>query len=206
LDTEVLTLLLQAGASDADCTAQIGAPPFGRTLLADLAPTTTLEDLAVILGVERTRAAALAAALELCRRLLIEPLATPLRVCSPNDIGPQLVIEMGGREQECLRVVLLDTKNQILAMHTIYQGNVNQISIRVGEVFREAVRQNATALIVAHNHPSGDPTPSPEDVAVTRTLVDAGKLVDVEVLDHLVVGSRAYVSLKERGLGFTSAR
>jgi DNA repair protein RadC len=80
---------------------------------------------------------------------------------------------------------------------------VNATSLRVGELFRDAVRHNATALIVVHNHPSGDPTPSPEDVAVTRTLVEAGKLMDIEVLDHLVIGKQKYVSLKERRLGFS---
>jgi DNA repair protein RadC len=74
--------------------------------------------------------------------------------------------------------------------------------IRVGELFREAIRGNCASLIVIHNHPSGDPTPSPEDVAVTRQIVEAGKLLDVEVLDHLIVGRQRFVSLKERGLGF----
>ena len=90
----------------------------------------------------------------------------------------------------------------MLAMPTIYRGSVNSAGLRVGELFREAVRHNATSMIVVHNHPSGDPTPSPEDVAVTRALVDAGKLMDVEVLDHLVIGRQRFVSLKERGLGF----
>jgi DNA repair protein RadC len=94
-------------------------------------------------------------------------------------------------------------KNMVLAMPTIYQGSVNTTSLRVGELFREAVRHNATAMIVVHNHPSGDPTPSPEDVEVTRTLVAAGKLMDVEILDHLVIGKQRYVSLKERRLGFS---
>ena len=90
-----------------------------------------------------------------------------------------------------------------LPLPTIYQGSVNSTSLRVGELFREAVRHNATAMIVVHNHPSGDPTPSPEDVQVTRTLVEAGKMMDIEVLDHLVIGRQKYVSLKERRLGFS---
>jgi DNA repair protein RadC len=155
-----------------------------------------------MLGMDQTTAAALTAAVELCRRLLLDPAEAPFQVCSPRDIGPRLVVEMGDLEQERLRVVLLNTKNHILGMPTVYQGNVNHVSIRVGEVFREAVRYNATALIVAHNHPSGDPTPSPEDVAVTRLLIEAGTLIGVEVLDHLVVCRRGYVSLRETGLGF----
>ncbi|MDX1520385.1 MAG: JAB domain-containing protein, partial [Anaerolineae bacterium] len=88
------------------------------------------------------------------------------------------------------------------ASPTVYVGNVNSSIIRVAEVFRDAVRHNATALILAHNHPSGDPTPSPEDVNVTRSVVAAGNLLGIEVLDHLVIGHQRFVSLKERGLGF----
>ncbi len=105
-------------------------------------------------------------------------------------------------EQEHLRVILLDTKNYVQSIHTVYQGNVNTALVRVAEVFREAVRTNSPSLIVAHNHPSGDPTPSPEDIHVTEQIVAAGKLLDVDVLDHLIIGRQRYVSLKERGLGF----
>ena len=110
--------------------------------------------------------------------------------------------EKGLLEQEQLRVILLDTKNRLLATPTIDEGSLNTSLIRVGELFREAIRTNCASLIVLHNHPSGDPTPSPEDVAVTRQIVDAGKLLDVDVLDHLVIGRQRFVSLKERGLGF----
>ena len=97
---------------------------------------------------------------------------------------------------------LLDRRNRVLETVEVYKGSVNSSQIRVGEVFKEAIRKNASALIVIHNHPSGDPTPSPDDVAVTRAIVQAGKLLDVEVLDHLVIGHGKWVSLKERGLGF----
>jgi DNA repair protein RadC len=99
--------------------------------------------------------------------------------------------------------VLLDTKNRVLGIPTIYVGSLNASVMRVGELFREAVRANCAAVIVVHNHPSGDPTPSPEDVSITRQIVEAGKLLDVDVLDHLIIGQQRYVSLKERGLGFT---
>jgi DNA repair protein RadC len=143
-----------------------------------------------------------AAALELGRRLLLEPAAMPLQIRSPHDVGPRLVAEMAALEQECLRLILLDTKNHVLAMPTVYIGGVDQIAIHPRDVFREAVRRNATGIIVAHNHPSGDPIPSPEDVATTRELVRAGVLLGIAVLDHLVVGRHRYVSLKERRLGF----
>ncbi|MBI2855318.1 MAG: hypothetical protein HYX93_00545, partial [Chloroflexi bacterium] len=105
-------------------------------------------------------------------------------------------------EQEHLRVVLLNTRNQVMAIPEVYRSNVNSAVIRAGEVFREAVRSNATAIIVVHNHPSGDPTPSQEDVRVTAQLVEAGKLLDIEVLDHIVIAQNGFISLKEKRMGF----
>jgi DNA repair protein RadC len=97
----------------------------------------------------------------------------------------------------------LNTKNEVLGVQEIYIGNVNSSVVRPAEVFRPAVRDNATSIIIVHNHPSGDPSPSPEDVSITRTLVDAGRLMGVELLDHLVIGSgNRFVSLNEKRLGF----
>ena len=110
---------------------------------------------------------------------------------------------MSALEQEHLRVLLLDRRNRVLETVEVYKGSVNSSQVRVGELFKDAIRANASAIIVAHNHPSGDPTPSPDDVAVTRAMVQAGKLLDVDVLDHLVIGLGSWVSLKERGLGFS---
>jgi len=110
---------------------------------------------------------------------------------------------MQALEQEHLRVMLLDRRNRVMEIVDLYRGSVSSSQIRVGEIFREAIRKNASAIIVAHNHPSGDPTPSPDDVAVTRAILQAGKLLDVDVLDHLVIGQGRWVSLKERGLGFS---
>jgi DNA repair protein RadC len=110
--------------------------------------------------------------------------------------------EMMFLEQEHLKLVLLDTRNRVLGTPTIYVGSLNSSVIRIGELFRAALKENAAAFIVAHNHPSGDPSPSPEDIRVTKQLVQAGKLLDVEVLDHVIIGRQRFVSLKERGLGF----
>jgi DNA repair protein RadC len=110
---------------------------------------------------------------------------------------------MGSLEQEELRTIIVDSKNQVLKIHTVYKGSLNTAVLRIAEVFREAIRLNAAGLIVAHNHPSGDVSPSPEDVHATRQLVEAGKLLGIDVLDHLVVGgTQRWVSLKDRGLGF----
>lgn len=153
-------------------------------------------------GIGEAKAAQIKAAIELGRRLNTEsPEARPT-INSPADAAALVQYEMSALEQEHLRVVLLDTRNHVLELVEVYRGSVNSSQVRVGEVFKAAIRRGAPAVIVVHNHPSGDPTPSPDDVAVTRAFVQAGKLLDVEVLDHLVIGQGRYVSLKERGLGF----
>jgi DNA repair protein RadC len=110
--------------------------------------------------------------------------------------------EMSAYENEHMIQLLLDTKNRLMAKVEVYKGSLNTTLIRVGELFREPIRQNAASVLLFHNHPSGDPTPSPEDVAVTRQIVKAGNLIDIDVLDHIIIGHNRFVSLKERGLGF----
>jgi len=153
-------------------------------------------------GLTRRQAERLVDTLDLATRLLVEPREERLRVTSPAAAARLLLPEMGALEAEQMRVLLLDTKNHLIAAVTLYAGTVNECRVRVGEVFREAVRRNATSLILAHNHPSGVVDPSPEDIALTREVVQAGKLLDVEVLDHLVVSAGSYTSLRERGLGW----
>ena len=153
-------------------------------------------------GIGEAKAATLKAALEIGRRLLLTEHEQRFQIKSPADAAGLLMLEMSHLDQEHLRTVLLDTKNRVQAISTVYVGSLNASIIRVGEVFKEALRRNSAALIVVHNHPSGDPTPSPEDVLVTREIVAAGVLLDVEVLDHLVIGQGRFVSLRERGLGF----
>lgn len=153
-------------------------------------------------GLGQAKAAQLKAALELGRRLLSTQPEERIVVRSPEDVANLLLAEMSFLDQEELRVVLLNTKNQVMGILEVYRGSVNTSHIRVSEVFHEAVRENCPALVVVHNHPSGDPTPSEEDIQVTEQLVAAGKLLDIEVLDHLVIGQQKYVSLKEQGLGF----
>jgi DNA repair protein RadC len=161
-----------------------------------------LNELTRTRGVGETKALELQAVFELGHRIKLESAGERPMVKTPADAAT-LFGDMGMLEQEEMRTVLLDTKNHVLATPTVYSGSLHTTVIRVTELFREAVRQNCAAIIVVHNHPSGDPTPSPEDVAVTREIVQAGKILDIDVLDHLVIGAGAkFVSLKERGLGF----
>ena len=162
----------------------------------------SFEELTRAHGVGKAKVTQIKAALELGRRLL---LAAPLerdKIQSPSDVANLLMLEMGLLEREQVRVVLLDTKNNVQRTPVVYSGSLNAAVIRVAEIFTEAVRANSASLIVVHNHPSGDPTPSPEDVQVTKQIVAAGKLLQIDVLDHLIITRDKFVSLKERRLGF----
>lgn len=169
--------------------------------LTGLARASELE-LEALPGIGAAKAAQLAAAFELGRRLLADWPAGRLTVRSPRDVAERLVLQMGRLEREELRVVLLNTKNVVLRVATVYQGNVSSSLVRVGELFRDAVRLNASGLILVHNHPSGDPTPSPDDLHLTAETLAAGRLLDIDLLDHLVVGHDAWVSLRDRGVAF----
>jgi len=176
---------------------------LGRLKDLDGLAQASMEELALTCGLGPVGAARLKAALELGRRALIAAPEDRLVVRSPADVAQVLMAEMSHLEQEHFRVLFLDTRNRVLDAETVYVGSLNASHIRVGEVYREAVRRNCAAIICAHNHPSGAADPSPEDVAVTRQIVEAGKLLDVECLDHLVIGRQRFVSLRERGLGFS---
>ncbi len=183
------------------------ATDTGRTLLAQFdglhgVNRASLHDLTQLDGIGPSGAARIKAALELGRRLCTTTRDERPSIRAPGDAANLLLAEMSAYEQEHMRVLLLDTRNRVLGSPTIYIGNLNTAVVRIAELFRDAIRHNCAAIIVAHNHPSGDPTPSPEDVRVTEQIVQAGKLLDIDVLDHLVIAGMRFVSLKERGLGF----
>ncbi len=199
--TELLAIILRTGVSGESVVAMAtrlisrygGLPGLARASFTELQAEK---------GLGPAKTAQLKAALELGRRMLLAAPEDQFIVRSPTDAAQFLMAEMSHLEQEHFRVLYLNTRNRLLGSETVYVGNLNASHIRVSEVFREAVKRNCASLIVAHNHPSGDPTPSPEDVEVTRLLVAAGKLLDIEVLDHLIIGQQRFVSLRERGLGF----
>ncbi len=153
-------------------------------------------------GLGEAKAAQVQAALELGRRLVAtQPQERPV-IRYPEDVSNLLQGEMGLLDQEQMRVLLLNTRNQVLATAEVYRGSVHTAVVRIGELFREALRQNAPAVILVHNHPSGDPTPSSEDIAMTKQAIEAGELLDVDVLDHVILAHGRFESLKTRKLAF----
>jgi DNA repair protein RadC len=199
-DAELLAIILRVGIGGENVIRMAERLLTKYGSIAGLAQA-SLDELANQRGMGQAKATQIKAALELGKRLAASPTGRP-QVRSPGDVANLLMMEMGLLEQEHLRTVLLDTKNYVMRVTNVYIGSLNSAAVRVGEIFREAIRSNSASIIVVHNHPSGDPTPSPEDVRVTEMIVDAGKLLDIEVLDHLVIGRNTYVSLKERKLGF----
>lgn len=152
------------------------------------------------------RLARLKAAAEFGQRTLSDRPERPL-INSPADAVSVLRPRLQGKEQEFLFVLLLDARGRLMGEPVeVYHGSLNTALVRTSEVFRDAVRVNAAAIIVAHNHPSGDPSPSPEDLAVTRQMVEAGRLLDIPLLDHCVIGGQRFVSLKDRTTGLFTGK
>jgi DNA repair protein RadC len=188
-DDELLGLLLggRAGAS-------LARELLERHGLAGLAIADAAD-----LSIGPRRAVLLVAAVEFGRRVASAWPVPGWRIRAPADLAERLMPVMGHLEREELRSVLLNTKNTVTGMVTVYAGNLAGSPVRVGEVFREAVRRQAAAMVVVHNHPSGDPSPSAEDLRITRELAEAGRLLDIELLDHLVIGHGRWVSLRSLG-------
>jgi DNA repair protein RadC len=200
-DAELLAILLRTGVEGANVVqlAQSMLRTFGGWPGLMRA---SFDELIAVKGLGEAKIAQLKAALEIGRRLALISYDERLQIRSPSDVVRLMQIEMSHLDQEHLRSICLDTKNRVLKIVTVYIGSLNSSVVRVGEIFKEAIRLNSAAIIVVHNHPSGDPTPSSEDILVTRQIVQAGKLLDIEVLDHLIIGHGRHASLRERGFGF----
>jgi DNA repair protein RadC len=199
--SELLAVLLgtgRVGASSIDVANDLLSR---HGSLAELARADPLE-LCAMAGIGSARAAQLVAAFELGRRSLSDGLPGRWLIRAPRDVVDRLQPRLAGLTREELRVLLLNTRNVVLREQLVYQGNVSSALVRVAELFRDAVRIHAAGMIVVHNHPSGDPEPSPDDLHLTAEAIAAGRLLDIPVLDHLVIAAGGYVSLRDRGVAF----
>lgn len=201
---DLLALILNTGLRGETVTALAQRLIVENDGLLGLMKMDVLE-LQQIRGLGKAKAAKLKATLEIANRIVAMGPEQRPQITSPDDIVNLVAVEMGALEQEQLRVVLLDSKHRVVAMRTLYQGSVNQAQVRVAELFREAIRANAVAIAIVHNHPSGDPTPSSADVALTVDIVRAGELLGIDILDHLVIGRGRHVSMRRLGLGFPAS-
>ena len=202
-NTELIAILLRTGSAGENVISQSSRLLSRFDGLRGLGKATYAE-LCAERGLSEAKTCQILAALELGRRFVSLAPEERATINCPEDVVNLLSAEMSALEQEHLRVLLLNTRNEVMGAEEIYIGNVNSSVVRPAEVFRPGIRANATSLVIVHNHPSGDPTPSGADVSITRDLVEAGKLLGMELLDHLVIGSgQRFVSMKEAHLGFS---
>ncbi|MBI9048482.1 MAG: DNA repair protein RadC [Anaerolineaceae bacterium] len=200
-DAELLAILLRVGRQGENAVQQ------GQRLLSVFQGLEGLyraeyADICQCKGIGPAKAAQIKAAIELGARMkALKQTSRPV-IQSPQDAVDLVQYEMSALSQENLWVMLLDTRNRVLKINKLYRGSLNASTVRISELFRPAIQINAASLILFHNHPSGDASPSPEDITLTTDTVKAGKLLDIEVMDHIVIGLGSYVSLKERKLGF----
>jgi DNA repair protein RadC len=200
-DAELLAIVLGSGIGE------LNAVQLAQRMLVDYGSWIGLQrvsagELIQLHGIGEAKAARIIASMEIGRRLVLAQPEQRPQIESPADVAKLLMVEMCALEQEQLRVILLNTKNYVLKIETVYIGTINSAAVRVCEVFKAAIRHNAAAIIVAHNHPSSDPAASPEDLVVTRQLREAGELLGIEVLDHVIIGQGRWISLRERRVGF----
>ena len=171
--------------------------------LRGIATKSALELASLAQGVGLVKAAQLKVCFELGKRLMTQPSEARPLIKTPSDAAYLLMHEMGLLEQEEVRVILLDARNRMIGSPLmIYRGSLSSATMRVCEVFKAAIRHNAASIILLHNHPSSDVSPSADDIHVTKELIKAGKLLDIELLDHLILSSHEFTSLKERGFAF----
>jgi DNA repair protein RadC len=198
-NAELLAIILRSGTSKQSVLTLAQSLLQRHHGLGGLARMSYAELLAEP-GLGEAKAAEVRALFQLAARIQALEVGERAVIRSPQDVYALLGGEMAPLQQEHMRVLLINTRNQVLGVHEVYVGNVSSALVRPAEVFRDAVRQNSPSIIVVHNHPSGDPSPSPDDVNLTKQLVSAGQLLGIELLDHVVIGEARYASLKSLGL------
>jgi DNA repair protein RadC len=198
-DAELLALILSTGNKDENAlqmSSRILTEAKGWRGLVD----SSLPELESIRGIGRAKACQIQAVLEIARRMAATVPEAKKAIRCPQDIADLLMEEMRYLDKEHFRIIPLNTKNQVLEVVPISIGSLNSSPVHPREVFKQAIKRSSAAIILVHNHPSGDPTPSKEDLEVTKRLAEGGKLLGIEVLDHLIIGDKKYTSLKEKGV------
>ncbi|WP_243137207.1 RadC family protein [Desulfofundulus thermobenzoicus] len=198
-DMELLAILLRTGTATASA-MELAAAILGRFGSLRALVSASAEELSDLKGVGPAKAALLQAALEIGRRIAGSGEEVRPVIRSPEDAAGLVMEEMRHLDREHFRALLLNTKNQVIAREVISIGTLNSSTVHPRELFKNAIKRNAAAVILIHNHPSGDPAPSSEDLAVTGRLVEAGRIIGIEVLDHLIIGDNRFVSFKAKGL------
>lgn len=198
-NAELLAILLRTG------TFQESAVHVAQRLLRESGGLRNLTDMSIeqfteIKGIGAAKALQIQAGIELGRRLARSAMNETVTIRSPQDVASLLMEDMRYLQKEHFVCLFLNTKNHVIGQETLSMGSLNASIVHPREVFRAAIKRSSASIVCAHNHPSGDPTPSPEDVQITKRLVQAGDIVGIDVLDHIVIGDQRFASLKELGL------
>ncbi len=161
---------------------------------------TTLQELMEVNGIGECKAAQILAAIEIGKRIDRDFALEKVRINAPNTIADLFMSDMRYLQKEHFRAILLDTKNQIIVVEEVSIGTLNASIVHPRDVFKAAIKRNANSVVLIHNHPSGDPSPSNEDINITNRLYEVGELVGIKVLDHIIIGDNKYISFKEKNL------
>lgn len=195
---ELIAIILRTGTKD-ESVLQLSQKLIQHFDGLRMLKHASLEELTSLKGIGKAKAIQLLASLELGRRIATLQEVERYVIRSPEDGANYVMEEMRFLSQEHFVCIYLNTKNQVLFRKTIFIGSLNSSIVHPREVFKEALKRSAASIICVHNHPSGDPTPSREDIDVTKRLVECGKMMGIELLDHIIIGEKRYVSLKEKG-------
>ena len=198
-DAELMALLLRTGTKEQSVLSLSQDLTKNGKLYKELAGVTQLEELTQFKGLGQAKAATVLAALELGRRIATAGTLEKLKLNSPKACAQYLMNRLRYAKKEMFCVILLDGKNMFLDFKVISEGVLNQVTVHPREVFAPAILGHASKIVVAHNHPSGDPKPSNEDNALTKTLFLAGKTLGIDLADHIVIGDGIYYSYQEQG-------
>ena len=201
-DAELLAIMLRTGTkgeSSIELAKRVLYPMSSGDGVLNLHKW-SIEQLVNLRGIGRVKAIQIVSLLELAKRLSRAQAAEGLSFCDPSSIAMYYMEEMRHHKQEMLKLLLLNTKNKLISENDISKGTINCAVISPRELFVEALQKNAVSIILIHNHPSGEPTPSREDILMTKRIAEAGQMIGIDLLDHIVIGNNCYTSLREKGL------
>lgn len=196
---ELLAILLRTGTKSTSA-VDLAQQLFARFNDLPGLTSASVEELCSVKGMGSVKAVQIKAALELGRRMAVLPAAQRAVIASPEDAAALVMDSMRHLDREHFKIMLLNTKNHLLAIETISIGTLNSSMVHPRELFKAAIKKSAAGLILVHNHPSGDPSPSGDDIVITRRLIEGGEILGISVLDHLIIGDNKFISMKSKGL------
>lgn len=199
-NSELLALILRTGIQGENV-LQLSDRLISELEGLDGILSASFKDITSIKGIKEGKASQILALSELFRRFrTLKAMKKDVKITSPKDLADLLMGEMNELTQEVLKVILLNTKNMVIGAKDVFKGSLNTSVVHPREIFKQAINKNSASIIICHNHPSGDPTPSKEDINITLRIKECGNIIGIELIDHIIIGNNKFVSLKERGL------